>query len=87
LIILHLYIKENYSLLIKYLQKEIFSCEDDLDQLLLRYNVAVIYFLMGEYTKGHNVFKGLLKYEEKYDIKKHITKIIEAEFEADECLE
>lgn len=68
--------KEDYTLMIKYLQKEMFGCEDELTQLLLRYNVAVIYYLMGEYTKGQNVFKGLLKYEEKFDIKKHIDKII-----------
>lgn len=60
--ILHLYSRENFALLLKYLQKEIFSCEDDLTQLLLRYNVAVVYYLMGEHLKGNNVFKGLLKY-------------------------
>ena len=59
---LHLYVKENYSLLLKYLQKEIFSCEDDLNQVLLRYNVGIVYLLMEEQAKAHNVFKGLLKY-------------------------
>jgi hypothetical protein len=76
LVVLHLYVKEDYTLMIKYLQKEIFSCEDDLTQLLLRYNVAVVYYLMGEYAKGQNVFKGLLKYDDKFDIKKHISKIL-----------
>lgn len=85
--ILHLYSRENYALLLKYLQKEIFSCEDDLTQFLLRYNVAVVYYLMGEHLKGNNVFKGLLKYEEKYDVKQHLNKIIEARFDQDECIE
>jgi hypothetical protein len=40
-----------------------FSCEDDLTQVLLRFNVAVIYLLIGEVGKGLNVIKGLAKYE------------------------
>ena len=55
--------KENDQNLIIYLQKEIFGCEDDLTQLLLRYNVAIMYLLMGEHPKAQNVFKGLLKYQ------------------------
>lgn len=62
LVVLHLYIRQQYPLLIKYLQKEIFACEDDLTHFLLRYNVAVVYYLMGDYAKGLNVFRGLLKY-------------------------
>lgn len=63
LIVLHLYVKENYHLLLKYLQKEMFSCEDDFTQVLLRFNVAVVYYLIGESSKGLNVIKGLAKYE------------------------
>ena len=64
--------REHYPLLIKYLQREIFGCEDDLTQFLLRYNVAVVYYLMGDFAKGLNVFRGLLKYEEKFDVKAHL---------------
>lgn len=87
LVVLHLYTKQQYQLLIKYLQREIFGSEDDLTQFLLRYNVAVVYYLMGDFPKGLNVFRGLLKYEEKFDIKTHIDKILQGDFDQDECLQ
>jgi tetratricopeptide (TPR) repeat protein len=87
LVVLHLYTRQQYALLVKYLQREIFACEDDLTQFLLRYNVAVVYYLLGDFAKGLNVFKGLLKYEDKFEVKAHIDKIAQAEFDADECLQ
>lgn len=74
-------------MLLKYLQKEIFSCEDDFNQVLLRYNVAIVYLLMGEANKGLNVIKGLTKYEEKYDLKKRIAKMVNCEYDQDECID
>lgn len=78
--------KQQYSLLLKYLQQQIFACEDDLSQFLLRYNVALLYLLLGDHPKALNVFKGLLKYEDKFDVRPHLTKLIRAELDPDECL-
>ncbi len=87
LVVLHLFTRQQYPLLIKYLQREIFGSEDDLTQFLLRYNVAVVYYLMGDFPKGLNVFRGLLKYEEKFDIKAHIDRVLQGDFDNDECLQ
>jgi hypothetical protein len=87
LVVLHLFTRQQYPLLIKYLQREIFGSEDDLTQFLLRYNVAVVYYLMGDFPKGLNVFRGLLKYEEKFEIKAHIDKVLQGDFDHDECLQ
>lgn len=73
-------------MLLKYLQKEMFGCEDDLTQVLLRFNVAVVYLLMGEVGKGLNVIKGLNKYEGKYDLKKRVEKMGGLQYEMDECM-
>jgi hypothetical protein len=42
---------------------------------------------MGETNKGLNVIKGLAKYEEKYDLKKRIAKMVNCEYDQDECID
>lgn len=62
LVIVQLYMKKDYKLLLRYIQKELLSCADEQLEVLLRYDMAVLYFLTGEEVKAVNVIKTMAKY-------------------------
>ena len=84
---LHLYVRQKYSLLLKYLQKELFGCEDEVTQVMLRFNVAVVHHLTSEPLKAQNVLNNLGKMQSKFDFKGKIEKLIRHDFVQDECVE
>ena len=71
----------------KYLQKQLFGCEDDTTQIMLRFNVAMVYLLTAEFSKGQNVASSLNKFRDKFDFKGKTDKMFEFDFEQDECIE
>ena len=87
LVVLHLYVMQNYPLLLKYLQKELFGCEDEASQVMLRFNVAVVHHLTGEPLKAHNVLGNLAKMQTKFDLGAKVEKLIRQDFLQDECAE
>lgn len=54
--------KKDYKLLLRYIQRELLSCSDEQLEMLLRYDMAVLYFLTGEEVKAVNVIKTMAKY-------------------------
>ena len=83
---MQLYMKKDYKLLLKYIQRELLSCSDEQLEVLLRYDMAVTYFLTGEELKALNVIKSMAKYESIFKIKEWIGKVQNREFMQDECL-
>ncbi len=75
LIILHLYIRENYPLLLKYIQRELFSCQESPTQLLLRYNVSIIYLLLEEQGKAINALRALVGKEDNFHLGPTLAKM------------
>jgi hypothetical protein len=85
LVVLHLYVREQYSLLLKFLQRELFECEEGPTQGLLRYNVAVLYLLMQEHSKALNALRSLAK-GSRLGLEATLQKLERLRFEEDECL-
>jgi hypothetical protein len=83
----HLYVTQNYSLLLKYLQKELFSQQESRVALLLRYNIILAYLLLGELKKALNACKTLLNATHSPAIARIAQKIETLSFDQDECLE
>ena len=46
LVILHLYSSKNYTLLLKYMQRELFKVKEEEVQFFLRFNLFVVYLLI-----------------------------------------
>jgi hypothetical protein len=52
----------------------------------MRYNLFVVYLLIGEQSRAVNLVKSLGKFREMYDIGRFIEKVEGEIFEMDECL-
>ena len=87
LVVLHLYVKEDFGCLLKYLQKELFEGGEEGEELLLRYNLVIVYLLVGEQEKALNVVRSLGKFEGRFKIAGLMGKMLRSEYEEDECLE
>jgi hypothetical protein len=62
LVILHLYVRESYVVLLKYIQRELFGVKEERGEVLLRYNLCVVYLLLGEGGKAGNLARSLGKF-------------------------
>ena len=71
--------------MIKYLQIAIFEEKNNEELLELRYNLAIVYYLTGDASKGDNVIAGLTKYS--VDVTDRVNKILDRKLSADECFE
>lgn len=87
LVILNLYVKKNYGLMLKYIQRQLFSVRDEREEVLLRYNLCVLYILMGENGKMVNLVRSLMKFQKKYRLGHIVEKMIGGLYSQDECLD
>jgi hypothetical protein len=44
------------------MQRELFTVKDDTTELFLRYNICIVYLLLGENSKANHLVKSLLKF-------------------------
>lgn len=57
--------------------------KDDETELFLRYNICVVYLLLGELNKVQNIVKSLMKFEQKFKISVIIGKMLDFQYEQD----
>lgn len=77
--------KDEYPVLLKYLQKEIFSVSDQATEIHLRYDVVVVYLLMEETNRAATAARGLLHYPQYPQLHALAAKVCELAYESDEC--
>lgn len=87
LIALDLYIREDYPALLKHLQRELFASEEETEQALLRFNVAVVYLLLEDRGKAVNALKGLMGKDDPLELAPTASKLEHLAFDKDECFQ